>query len=51
MKTKDTTTLPYVLFGSALLLLGAAVLIYYSTVIDDKDINFDLWDEDVNDYV
>lgn len=38
------------LIGSTLLFLGLAAYVYLSTRIDEEDIDFDLWDEDVNDY-
>ncbi|MBX0332865.1 hypothetical protein K3G39_06415 [Pontibacter sp. HSC-14F20] len=53
MKTKNTDSedFPFVLIGSALLFLGLATYVYLSTRIVEDDIDFDLWDEDVNDYV
>ncbi|MDO6392283.1 hypothetical protein Q4E40_19265 [Pontibacter sp. BT731] len=49
-KNKDLENFPFVLVGSALLFLGLATYVYLSTRIEDEDIDFDLWDEDVNNY-
>ncbi|PKV75753.1 hypothetical protein [Pontibacter ramchanderi] len=50
MKTKKKEDFPFVLVGSALLFLGLAAYVYLSTRIEEEDIDFDLWDENVSDY-
>ncbi|WP_018478182.1 hypothetical protein [Pontibacter roseus] len=50
MEKDQLTTLPVILLGTTLLLLGAATYLYLSTRIEEEDIDFDLWDEDVSDY-
>ena len=49
-KDKDSEDFPFMLIGSALLFLGLATYVYLSTRIEDEEIDFDLWDEDVSDY-
>jgi hypothetical protein len=49
-KNKDKTEFPFVLVGSALLVLGLAAYTYLSTKIEEEDIDFDLWDENISDY-
>jgi hypothetical protein len=49
-KNKDKEDFPYMLIGSTLLFLGLAAYVYMSTRIEEEDIDFDLWDEDISDY-
>lgn len=50
ISNKEKEDFPFVLVGSALLFLGLAAYVYLSTRIEEEDIDFDLWDEDVSDY-
>ncbi|MBD1395941.1 hypothetical protein H9Q13_02085 [Pontibacter sp. JH31] len=50
MKTKKKDDFPFMLIGSALVFLGLAAYVYLSTKIDEEEIDFDLWDEDISDY-
>ncbi len=50
MKTKKKEDFPFVLVGSALLFLGLVAYVYLNTRIEEEEIDFDLWDEDVSDY-
>lgn len=50
MKKKDNAVFPLILLGSTLVLLGAATYVYFTSRIEEDDINFDLWDEDISNY-
>jgi hypothetical protein len=50
MKTKKKDDFPYVLVGSALLFVGLAAYVYISTILEEEELGFDLWDEDISDY-
>lgn len=49
-KNKELDDFPFVLIGSALVFLGLAAYVYLSTKIEEEDIDFDLWDENISDY-
>jgi hypothetical protein len=49
-KNKDKESFPFALIGSTLLFLGLAAYVFLSTRIEEEDIDFDLWDEDISDY-
>jgi hypothetical protein len=52
MKTKiKNDDFPFMLVGSALVFLGLAAYVYLSTRIEEEDIDFDLYDEDMSEYV
>jgi hypothetical protein len=50
MKKKEKATLPLILLGSTLVLLGAVTYFYLNTRLEGEDIDFDLWEEDISDY-
>ena len=50
MKKKQKTTLPLFLIGTTLLLAGAIAYLYMSTHLEEEDMDFDLFDEDTEDY-
>lgn len=50
MKKTESNTLPFIILGSTLLILGAATYLYLSSRIEEEDIDFDLWEEDISDY-
>jgi hypothetical protein len=49
-KNKEKESFPIALIGTTLLFLGLAAYVYMSTRIEEDDIDFDLWDEDISDY-
>ncbi|MBF8965103.1 hypothetical protein I0P70_17780 [Pontibacter sp. FD36] len=49
-KNKDIEDFPFVLVGSALVFLGLAAYVYLSTRIEEEEIDFDLWEENISDY-
>lgn len=50
MKKKQKNTLPLFLIGTTLLLAGAIAYLYMSTHLEEEDMDFDLFDEDTEDY-
>ena len=50
MKEKDQSTLPFILLGTTLLLVGAVTYLYMSSCLEDNDVDFDLYDEDSESY-
>ncbi|MDX5417932.1 MAG: hypothetical protein LPK09_01860 [Hymenobacteraceae bacterium] len=50
MKTNKKDDFPFALVGSVLVFLGLAAYVYLSTRLEEEDIDFDLWDEDISDY-
>ncbi|GAB3195214.1 hypothetical protein ABID22_003605 [Pontibacter aydingkolensis] len=50
MKKKQTSTFPLFLIATTLLLVGAVTYLYISTHLEEEDVDFDLYDEDTEDY-
>jgi hypothetical protein len=50
MKKKKESSLPLILLGSTLLMLGVAAYLILSTRLEEEDIDFDLYDEDSDIY-
>ena len=50
MKKKQKNTFPLFLIGTTLLLVGAVTYLYMSTHLEEEDVDFNLYDEDTEDY-